>query len=80
MTGGHCEQVAHAHGFEIGRRFLWSFLGEVLEYWIIDGQLAICDRQADSCGGKALAERPQDVRLVGRFRCPPCFRYDFAVA
>ena len=80
MPGGHGQQVADAHGFEIGRRFGWAFVGEKLQHLVVDAEFAFRDREADRSRCEALAE---GVQLVVAFRvvgAPPAFGDDVTVA
>ena len=79
MSGGHCQEIPNAHGFEIGTGLRRRVVGEKLQHLVVDAQFALGDCQSDGCRGETLAQRihlMRSLRIVGR---PPALGDDFAM-
>jgi hypothetical protein len=71
VSATHGEQIAYAHHFQVGRRLRGRVFREIFQDQIVHTHLAFRDRQSDRGRSEALAERVQDVGLIGGLRFPP---------
>ena len=65
MPRGHRQQIADAHLLEFIRRLFGRVVREELQHKIVNAQLPVRDGQSHRRRAKTLAERMQDMRLLG---------------
>ena len=80
MAGGHDQQVAHSHGFEVFGRLSRGIFGKEFQNLVVKAELTVSDSQPDGRRGEALAQRVHHMRCFGRLRLPPAFSHHMTVA